>query len=127
MKTYRQIRDQQPVLFECFFAFDRKQFEEGKKKAGIEDKKIYDGGLGLYGTQEGIQKFMNFIDDNTKEVAETCNPQDVYDYEYDNHECDYINDDTEAIKIVMSIFGEGKAKKVKRHHAYASIDELFRK
>ena len=101
MKTYRQIKDQQPVLFECFFAFSNEQFAEGKKKAGIEGKKILDGGHGLYGTKEGIQKLFDHYDNVDKEVAEQCDPQDVYDYEFNNHECGYTNTDEEAIKIVV--------------------------
>lgn len=127
MKTYREIKDQHPVMEECFFAFSNIQFEEGKKKAGIEDKKIYNGGMGLYGTKEGIKKFLDFYDNNTKEIAEKCDPQVVYDYEYDNHECSYTNDDTEVIKIVVCTFGEEKAKLVKRRHGYVAIDDLFKK
>lgn len=121
MKTYRQIKDQQPVLFECFFAFGNDQFIEGKKKAGIEDRKIFDGGHGLYGTKEGINKLFDHYDNVNKEVAEQCNPQDVYDYEFDNHECSYTNTDDEAIAIVISIFGKEKAKTVKRRFAYTEI------
>lgn len=125
MKTYKQIKDQQPVMVECFFAFGNDQFAEGKKKMGLEDKKLYDGGMGLYGTKEGIKKFFDHYKNVNKEVAENCNPQDVYDYEYTNHECSYTNTDEEAIKIVVGIFGEERAKQVKRHYACVSIDELF--
>lgn len=122
MKTYRQIKDQQPVLFECFFAFSNAQFHEGKKKAEIEDKKILDGGLGLYGTQEGIQKLHDAYKSIDQEVAENCNPQDVYDYEFNNHECSYTNTDDEAILIVIHIFGKEKAKTVKRKFSYTEIE-----
>ena len=44
--------------YSCFFAFDKKQFEEGKEKAGIKDEKIYAAGYGLYGTLDGIKKFL---------------------------------------------------------------------
>lgn len=112
---------------ECFFAFSNSQFAEGIKKMGLENKKILDGGMGLYGTKEGIKKFMDFYDNNTKEVAENCDPQQVYDYEHDNHECSYTNDDREAIKIVVCTFGEEIAKTVKRRHGYMAIDNLFKK
>ena len=122
MKTYKQIKDQQPVLFECFFAFSNEQFTEGKKKAGIEDKKILDGGHGLYGTREGIQKLFDDYDKIDQEVAENCNPQDVYDYEFHNHECSYTNDDEQPINIVVRIFGKEIAKEVKRRFAYTEIE-----
>lgn len=126
-ESYRTIRDKHPVMEECFFAFSQSQLAEGIKKMGLEGKKLFDGGMGLFGTKEGIKKFMDFYDNNTKEVAEQCNPQDVYDDEYGNHECGYTNDDTEAIKIVVCTFGEEKAKQVKRHHGYVAIDDLFKK
>jgi len=44
--------------YSCFFAFDKKQFEEGKEKAGIKDEKIYAAGSGLYGTLDGLKKFL---------------------------------------------------------------------
>jgi hypothetical protein len=124
MKTYKEIKSQQPVLFECFFAFGNDQFKEGKEKAGIVDKKIFDGGHGLYGTQEGIKKLFDDYDKIDQEIADNCNPQDVYDYEFTNHECSYTNDDESAIKIVVGIFGKEKAKEVKRHFGYIEIDKL---
>ena len=44
--------------YSCFFAFDKKQFEDGKEKAGIKDEKIYAAGSGLYGTLDGLKKFL---------------------------------------------------------------------
>lgn len=126
MKTYRQIKDQHPVMEECFFAFSQSQLAEGIKKMGLEGKKLYNGGMGLIGTKEGIKKFMDFYDNNTKEVAENCDPQKVYDDEYDNHECGYTNDDQEAMKIVVATFGEERSKTVKRLHGYVLFDELFK-
>lgn len=122
MKNYEQIKDQQPVLFECFFAFSKEQFDEGLKKAGIKDKKILSGGSGLYGTKEGITKLLSDYEKIDTEIAENCDPQDVYNYEFGNHECSYTNHDEEPIAIVIRIFGEERAKKVKRHFAYIEIN-----
>jgi len=124
MSNYTEITSKQPELHECFFAFSNSQFHEGKKKAGIEDKKIYDGGYGLYGTKEGIKKLHSDYDLIDKEVADKCDPQDVYAYEFNNHECSYTNDDREAMSIVIRIFGKEKAKEVKRRFGYINIDDL---
>lgn len=121
--TYYEIKETQPTLFECFFAFDNKQFEDGKNKAGIADKKILSGGSGLYGTQEGITKLFSDYEDIDKKVSENCTPQDVYAYEFNNHECSYTCDDFEAIEIVVRIFGVDKAKEVKRRFGYSEIKE----
>lgn len=122
MENYATIKDKQPVLWECFFAFSNQQFAEGKKKMGIEDKKLYDGGHGLYGTREGIKKLFADYDAIDKEIAEKCDPQDVYDYEWNNHECSITNDDEDAINIVIRIFGKEIARTVKRRFAYSEIN-----
>ena len=119
MKTYSELKQQEPILSECFFAFSNSQFDEGVKLMGIEGKKIFSGGgTGLYGTQEGIQKLMDYYDNQDKEIAEQCNPQDVYAYEFNNHECSYTCNDREAFAIVENIFGKEKASEVKRRFAY---------
>ena len=48
-------------------------------------------------------------------VKEECDPQEVYFYEYNNHECQYAFDgDYEVYKLVSDIFGEYIASKIKR-------------
>ena len=121
MESYAKLKDKQPMLWECFFAFSNQQFAEGKKNAGIEDKKIYDGGHGLYGTREGIKKLFDDYDAIDKEIAERCDPQDVYNDEFANHECSITCDDSDVIAIVIHIFGKDKAKTVKRKYGYTEI------
>jgi hypothetical protein len=119
MFLYNEIKEKQPILFECFFAFSNEQFVEGKVKAGIVDQKIYSGIGGLYGTKEGIKKLYDDHDAINAEVAEKCDPQEVYAYEFGNHECGYTYDDSEAFAIIEGIFGEERAKAVKRKFAYS--------
>lgn len=124
MATYQELKNRQPELHECFFAFSNQQFEEGIRKAGIEGKKILRAEGGLFGTQEGIQKLYSYYDENSKQISAECDPQEVYDYEFGNHECDYVGNDHEAIKIVSAYFDDEKAKTVKRRYAYTKIEEL---
>ena len=123
-KSYIEYKDKHPELDGCFFAFSNSQFAEGIKKHGLEGQKLYDGGAGLFGTKEGIQKFIGFYDNLNKEIAENCDPQEVYDFEFSNHECGYTHDDTGAIKIVAATFGDEKAKTVKRRFACVKVEEL---
>ena len=58
-----------------------------------------------------------------KRISKECIPQEVYNYEFDNHECSYVGDDEEAIKIVIDYFGAEKAKDVNRKCAYFQIDD----
>lgn len=120
--TYQEIKDDQPKLNKVFFAFSKEQLIEGKKKAGIvEGEKIYDGGMGSFGTKEGLKGIHDFYEKQEQRIKEECSPQDVYDNEFCNHECDYVGDDTEAIEIVLGYFGKERAKEVKRKYAYMSI------
>ena len=118
---YTEIKDKQPEMKNCFFAFNNEQFYEGKKKAGIENEKIFDGGYGLYGTKEGLNNLKEFYENQSKEIKEKCNPQKVYNYEFTNHECEYVGCDEEAIKIVVDYFGKKKANKIKRIYGFIEI------
>jgi hypothetical protein len=125
--NYQDIKNQQPILRDCFFAFSTKQFEEGIAKHNLEGQKIYRGMSGLYGTESGIKELLNFYSDVNDRIAKECNPQEVYDYEFDNHECSITCDDTDAMMIIVSTFTEEQVKNVKRKNGYLnySIEELF--
>lgn len=114
MSKYEEIKGRQPEFVECFFAFSNEQFEQGIKEKKLEGKKILRAFGGLYGTQKGIQDVMDFYDNLSLEIAEKCTPEEVYQYEYNNHECGYIGDDSEAIKIVISYFGEDRTREFHR-------------
>jgi hypothetical protein len=58
--NYQEIKNQQPILRDCFFAFGNDQFNEGIKKHNLEGQKIYRGMGGLYGTKEGRTELRNF-------------------------------------------------------------------
>lgn len=134
MDTYREIQDRiytGPEMVDCFYAFGRSQMEEGIKKFGLEGKKLYHAGAGLYGTDEGLRKYIeervNQIEKSHEEIREKCTPQTVYNYEFDNHECGYIHDDTDAVRITLTIFGLERFKnEVKRRSAYCDVDAVYK-
>ena len=125
--NYQDIKNQQPILRDCFFAFSTQQFEEGIAKHNLEGQKIYRGMSGLYGTEKGIKELLNFYSDVNDRIAKECSPQEVYDYEFDNHEGSITCDDTDAMMIVISTFTEEQVKNVKRKNGYLnlSIEDLF--
>lgn len=123
--NYQQIKNEQPVLKDCFFAFSNEQYNEGIKKHNLEGKKIYRGMGGLFGTYEGIEELMSFYDNLGKRIGQECDPQEVYDYELDNHECSYTNDDSEPMMICLSHFTEEQCSKIKRRFGHSSIGELL--
>jgi hypothetical protein len=124
MSNYQKLKDKHPTLVDCFFAFSKSQYEEAIIKHNLQDKKILRADGGLYGTQEGISKLYEDYENISKEITETCEPQEVYDYEFFNHECSYVGSDEEAIKLVVSYFGDEKAKDVKRKCVIIKIENL---
>ena len=120
MAKYTELKEMHPPTVNCFFAFSNQQFAEGMKEHKLEGQKIFHGGAGLYGTKEGIDEFMKFYDKLHDRIKEECAPQEVYDYEFGNHECEYVGDDREAYEIVVGYFGaERVATDVKRKHAWS--------
>jgi hypothetical protein len=124
---YKEIKETYPEKHKCFFAFNDKQFEEGKARSGIlPDEKIYRYGAGMFGTKEGLERYNRDLDAILARIPVECDPQDVYDHEFANHECGYVGDDTQAIKLVTAYFGEQVAKTVERRCGWADIDSLFK-
>ena len=103
---YEEAKQFNPSMKECFFAFSNQQFEEGKAKSIPEGAKVFSANHGLYGTDEGIKGFMQELSDLNQRIIDNCDPQDVYNYEFGNHECAYVGDDAEALEIVRNFFGD---------------------
>ena len=125
-----------PDMHDCFFAFGDDQFHAGLKRFGLEDGfkdgsvKIKSAGMGLYGTQEGLDRYFSDLRDITKanreEIREKCTPQDVYNVEYVNYECMYDWDgDRNAIERVVFWFGEDAARKILRRGFNAPIEGVL--
>ena len=63
----------------------------------------------------GIKEILAFSDMLNNMVRKECDPQEVYFYEYNNHECQFHFDgDYDAYRFVTKIFGEETASKIKR-------------
>ena len=133
---YKELKKQHPNADDCgaFFAFSSEQFHEGYKRL-VELGHIKDGDKviqtnlgGLFGTKDGIDKFIGFYDKRDKLIPKECDPQEVYFYEYNNHESMIAWDgDLEAIKIIIDIWGADMARKIKRYNASKSVDDIIRK
>lgn len=101
---YTEAKKFNPSMKECFFAFGNAQFQEGKAKSIPEGEKVLSANHGLYGTDAGIKLFMQELAELNQRIVENCDPQDVYNYEFGNHECGYTGDDSEALDIVKGFF-----------------------
>lgn len=128
VETYRKLKyDFNAEMHDCFFAFSDQQFKEGIEKFNLQGKKIYDAGMGLYGTKEGIDNFFEQYKEPEKQIKEKCDPQEVYFYEYNNHEAMISWDgDLEAIRIIINYWGVETAKKIVRRSSFKSIDEIIK-
>lgn len=108
----------------CFFAFSNKQFKEGVEKNELDGVKIYHAGAGLYGTKEAIKAFLNEYDSRAEKIKKECTPQEVYDYEYANHECNWVAEDTEAIKRCLAYFSVEECESITRCNGCLTIQDI---
>jgi len=131
---YKQIKNEHPNADEygVFFAFSKKQFKEGYEHL-IETGKISAGAKvqyhphisGLYGTNEGITAFLEAYENRDKAIPQECDPQEVYFYEYNNHESMYAwGGDVEAIKLIIEYWGVDVAKTIQRYNAAKTIEQI---
>lgn len=134
LKRYHELVNERMYVdtkkFDVFFAFSKEQFEEGLKSIRplAEGEKLVSIGGGGFATKDGAKRLFEFYDSIEAKIKAECDPQEVYVCEYNDHECCIAWDgDLEAIKIILSTFGEEAARKIKRRHATMSIDDLIRK
>lgn len=135
VKRYREIQDEHPDAdkYAVFFAFSKEQFEEGYN--GLVEKgfikngdKVLQSAGGMFGTKEGINAFLGYYEERDKKIPLECDPQEVYFYEYNNHESMLAWDgDLEAIKLVIDYWGADVARKIKRYNANMSVENIIRK
>lgn len=134
LKHYQELRDAQNNVnvkqFDVFFAFSNEQFAMGLKSIRplAEGEKLVRLGAGGFGTKDGAKRLFEFYDAIDAKIKAECDPQEVYVYEYNNHECCIAWDgDLEAIRLVISLFGEEAARKIKRYNASMTVDDIVRK
>jgi len=130
LKRYHQLNEEAYNVnladFDCFWAYDQKQFDEGLARIGKPKDKIYRYGNGLFGTHDGFMRYMDYLDKKNERIKEECDPQEVYFDEFNNHECMLDWDgDTAAIELMMDIFGDEVAKSLKRYNMKYSYEQLM--
>ena len=81
------------------------------KEAGLTSMSVYR----YFGTKDGLAAFFKFYDDSRAAIPKECDPQEVYFYEYNNHECMIAWDgDKEAYDLIVGYWGEEVAKTIER-------------
>lgn len=122
INRYREIKNQHPNSddYGVWWAFSNAQFARGRNLAIKKGKlkpgdKICAGGAGLYGTSKAIKEFFAAYKNRDVQIPEECDPQEVYFYEYNNHECMIATDgDQDAYRLIVGYWGEEVASKIKR-------------
>lgn len=128
---YHELSNEHPDTdkYGVFFAFNDKQFEEGRqeliRRGYLKDgEKVTSAGMGMYGTHKEIERFLAFYDEREEKIAKECNPQEVYFYECNNHECMLTHDDDQVVKIIADYFGKEAAHKIVRHYGGTATNVL---
>jgi hypothetical protein len=125
---YVELRGTQPNLSELgiFCAFTKEQYERGlasiEKREG---KKVLCGPSGLFGYEESFDKLCDFYQTIDEKVKAECDPQEVYFYEYNNHECMInLEGDTPAIRVLLSYWEPAILESLTRLNDFETIDEI---
>jgi hypothetical protein len=121
LKRYTELQDEKYHIdcykYDCFYAFGQKQFDENKKRIRPlrDGEKYVSAGAGLYGTRDGLDRLFAALKDIDEKIKQECDPQEVYFYEYNNHECQISWDgDIEPYNIILRIWGKEIASKIVR-------------
>lgn len=132
LKYYKALCKERDMVdmkkYDCFFAFTNEGFARGLKSIRPlrEGEKLSALGYGCYGTKDGAKRLFKFYDEINDRIKKMCDPQEVYVYEYNNHECCIASDgDAPAIRLIAEIWGKETACKMLRKNAYSSVEQLF--
>lgn len=131
IKRYQQLCNERSAIdtakFDIFWAFSNQQFAEGLKSIRPlnEGEKLVRIGAGGYGTRDGVDRWLKCLHEYDNRIKAECDPQEVYCYEYNNHESFISWDgDMGAIQVIIDIWGVDVAKTIKRLSVTYSIEEL---
>lgn len=117
IQLYKELKSPNvnPEDYDVFFAFSEEQFKKGMKSIRpLKDgEKIVTLGAGIYGTCDGLDAYLKALGGNDDRIREECDPQEVYFYEWNNHEC-MFGDEKSAFDIVVGYFGEDVASTITR-------------
>lgn len=136
MSKYQDIKDKayHIKMPGIFYAFDDKQFNEGLLREGyikegetyqdLKDKgiKLTTDGLGGYGTKEAFEQRNKQYEEIDEEIKENCTPEEIFEYEYHNHECGYTGDWSEALEITNEYFPDFKPTRKLLNKLYAQYE-----
>lgn len=109
---YKQLTDMQcsfthPEMKYAFGAEERAKIIRELYAKCKEGEKVQLSRYGMIATPAAVKAWNELFISTTQAIHDECDPQEVYCYEYNNHES-FINwdGDEEPLRIVRSIWGE---------------------
>lgn len=115
--------------FDMFCAFSDEQFAQNSKtiRPLREGEKYVNFGAGVFGTRDGIERYLAYSEDIDRQIRERCDPQEIYCYEFNNYEsCIAYDGDLNAIRLIIGLFGSETAATIKRFSAFYSLESLMK-
>ena len=129
LKTYQAIRKEQYEHVHpetCWEFSDIKKVFAKLKPLMKEGEKIIQFANGGFATPKGWEMMKAFWKSIDERIRTECDPQEVYYYEYNNHESAInFEGDTDAIQIIIDIWGADIARKIKRYSKTMTVDQLL--
>lgn len=122
-----EVRNCDLSKFDMFCAFSKEQFETNRKtiRPLRDGEKYVSFGAGVFGTRDGIDRYIEFQAERNRLISERCDPQEVYCYEFNNFEsCVAYDGDVNAIRLIIDLFGLERAKQVRRFCAFYDLNDL---
>ena len=109
-----------PEKSRVFYAFSEKQLEEGMAENGYTDKTaLRQSQCGAIGSATELASYWREVNYRLALfgaiVRQYFRPEEVYIYEFGNHECSYTWDDTEALEAVREFWPGGKPQPEFKH------------
>ena len=90
------------------YVFGQDQWRDYLKRHNLTEEEakatLVGDGYGGIGTREAFKARHDYFETVEKEISEQCNPDEIFEYEYWNHECGYSGDWSEALKITQCYF-----------------------
>lgn len=132
LDLYRELKDgfnsrKDLKAYDMFAAFNDRQFEEGKASIRHlrEGEKLVTIGMGVFGTRDGVDRYIRDCHAMSGRIAEECDPQEIYCEEYNDHESMISWDgDKLAVLAVADIFGWEACERIVRFSARYTLKEL---
>lgn len=129
LKAYQAIRKEQYEHVHpetCWEFSDIKKVFAKLKPLMKEGEKIIQFANGGFATPKGWEMMKAYWKSIDERIRKECDPQEVYFYEFNNYES-AINweGDTDAIEIILRIYGPDVARTIKRFNKKLTIDQLL--